>query len=423
MHRIVVKKTRAGHKRINMKQIIREIIKFCLLVILGVWFLQPSADLAFAKTAEVSAIRIGHTTDTTRFVLDIDQNIKFNIFTLANPNRVVIDITEVAWKSNYGGARGKGYIDRYRFGLFKPGTSRIVLDVKNPVIVNKAFIISPKRGKPYRFVIDLEKVSKQVFEERVKKPIPRPIKRKTIISPEQDLRNFRKKKLIVLDPGHGGHDPGSLGGKSHRGFPEKTIVLSAARAIKKELEKTGRYEVVMTRNRDIFLKLRSRSRIAHKKQADLFISIHADSFKSSKVRGATVYTLSERASDREAAALAARENKSDIIAGMDLEEEIDIVQSILIDLVKRETMNLSSIFANELIGQLKKAVLLRTRPHRTAGFIVLKGLDVPSVLIELGYLTNRTDAKLLMQKETQQNIGKAIVRAADIFFNKTYVTN
>ncbi|MBL4802097.1 MAG: N-acetylmuramoyl-L-alanine amidase [Emcibacter sp.] len=226
-----------------------------------------------------------------------------------------------------------------------------------------------------------------------------------------------------MDPGHGGHDPGNLGGKGYRGFPEKTVVLSAALAIKKELEKTGRYEVVMTRSRDVFVKLRNRSRIAHNKQADLFISIHADSFKSPKVRGATVYTLSEKASDREAAAMAARENKSDIIAGMDLEEEIDIVQLILINLVKRETMNLSSSFANELIPQLGKAVILRTRPHRTAGLIVLKGLDVPSVLVEIGYLTNSQDAKLLMQKETQRKIGRSIVRAADNFFNKSYVAN
>ncbi|PCI46686.1 MAG: N-acetylmuramoyl-L-alanine amidase [Alphaproteobacteria bacterium] len=406
-----------------MKQVIREITKFCLMAIIGGLSFQTFTVSVSAETPEVTAIRIGHSKNSTRFVLDINQNIKFNIFTLANPNRIVIDITEVRWKSNFGGASGKGFIDRYRFGLFKPGTSRIVLDVKNPVIVHKAFVIAPKRNKSYRFVVDLKKVSKQAFEKSIKKPIPRPGKRKLALKPTKDLRSQRSKKLIVLDPGHGGHDPGNLGGKGYRGFPEKTVVLSAAQAIKRELEKTGRYQVIMTRNRDVFLKLRNRSRIAHNKQADLFISIHADSIKSPRVRGATVYTLSEKASDREAAAMARRENKSDIIAGMDLEEEIDIVQSILIDLLKRETMNLSSSFANELIPQLKKAVILRTRPHRTAGLIVLKGLDVPSVLVELGYLTNVKDAKLLMQRETQQNIGRSIVRAADSFFNKTYVAN
>lgn len=410
-----------------MKQIIRGAVKHFMLVVLAGLILPGSMVSVLAKTPaktpEVSAIRLGHSNDKTRFVLDIDQNIKFNIFTLSNPNRIVIDITEVAWKNDFGGAKGRGYIDRYRFGLFKPGTSRIVLDVKNPVKVLNAFIIKPKTNKSYRFVIDLKKISQTAFETGVKKPPQRQAVTTKEVTPSKNLRIQRGKKLIVLDPGHGGHDPGNLGGKGFRGFPEKTVVLSAARVIKKELERTGRYQVIMTRNRDVFLKLRNRSRIAHQKQADLFISIHADSFKSSKIRGATVYTLSEKASDQEAAAMAARENKSDIIAGMDLEEEIDIVQSILIDLVQRETMNLSSSFANELIPQLNKVVLLRTRPHRTANLMVLKGLDVPSVLVELGYLTNRKDAKLLMQKETQQNIGKSVVRAADNFFNKTYAAN
>jgi len=406
-----------------MRRIIQEIVKKCLVVILGGVFLHISTVGVMAKPPEVSAIRIGSSKNNTRFVLDLDQNIKFNIFTLANPNRVVIDITEVEWKTNYGGAKGSGYIDRYRYGLFKPGTSRIVLDVKNPVTVDRAFIMKPRQKKPYRFVVNLKKASYEAFIRNVKKPTPQQARKRPETAPMQDLRSQRSKKLIVLDPGHGGHDPGNLGGAGYRGFPEKTVVLSAARTIQKTLEATGRYQVVMTRNRDVFLKLRDRSRIAHRRQADLFISIHADSFRSPKVRGATVYTLSERASDKEAAAMAARENKSDIIAGMDLEEEIDIVQSILIDLVKRETMNLSSSFANELIPQLQKVVLLRTRPHRTAGLIVLKGLDVPSVLVELGYLTNSQDAKLLMQKETQQNIGKSIVKAADHFFSKTYVAN
>lgn len=406
-----------------MKYIKRDIIKYCMLLILSSFALSIMPTLSYAKTPEVSAIRIGHHKNKTRFVLDLDQNIKFNIFTLANPNRVVIDISEVEWQNKFGGAKGSGYIDRYRYGLFKPGTSRLVLDVKYPVKVEKAFMIKGKRNKPYRFVIDLKKISKKAFITAAKKPVRRQIKKSVQTTPPKDLRSKRIKKLIVIDPGHGGHDPGNLGGKGYRGYPEKTVVLFAALTIKKELERTGRYKVIMTRNRDVFLKLRDRSRIAHEKQADLFISIHADSFKSSKVRGATVYTLSERASDKEAAAMAARENKSDIIAGMDLEEEIDIVQSILIDLVKRETMNLSSSFANELIPQLKKAVSLRTRPHRTAGLIVLKGLDVPSVLVELGYLTNSLDAKLLMQKDTQQKIGRSVVRAADNFFNKTYVAN
>ncbi|MBL4802096.1 MAG: AMIN domain-containing protein [Emcibacter sp.] len=161
-----------------MTQIIRQMIKFCMVVILGGLFLQIAPPVTHAKAPEVSAIRIGHNNNKTRFVLDINHNVKFNIFTLANPNRIVIDISEVEWKSNFGGAKGKGYIDRYRYGLFKPGTSRIVLDVKSPVTVHKAFIIKPKGNKPYRFVIDLKKISKKAFQDRVKKPIPRTARKK-----------------------------------------------------------------------------------------------------------------------------------------------------------------------------------------------------------------------------------------------------
>ncbi|MDG1995959.1 MAG: N-acetylmuramoyl-L-alanine amidase, partial [Emcibacteraceae bacterium] len=153
------------------------------------------------------------------------------------------------------------------------------------------------------------------------------------------------------------------------------------------------------------------------------ISIHADAFSSPDVRGATIYTLTENASDREAAKLAARENKSDVIAGVDLQDEPDIVQNILIDLVKQETMNLSNRFAKELSVELRKAIRVRKRSTRSAGFAVLKGIDVPSVLIEMGYLTNRTDAKLLMQKETHDKIGNAILKATDKYFQQNFAYN
>src|SRR5690606_18852661 len=200
------------------------------------------------------------------------------------------------------------------------------------------------------------------------------------------------RRLIVIDAGHGGVDPGAI---SVTGMQEKVITLSAAKVIKEVLEKTGRYEVMLTRDRDIFLPLRQRFEIARRARADLFISLHADSFKTSDVRGASVYTLSERASDREAALLAAKENKADIIAGIDLQGEAPEVSSILIDLARRETMNYSAHFATLLVQELGEAVMLRRNTHRFAGFMVLKAPDVPSVLLEMGYLSNPQDAKAL----------------------------
>lgn len=392
------------------------LIVFATLIIS---MIPDGAYSATGTTPEVTSARIGTSGGRTRFVLDVSHKIKYKIFTLANPYRVVIDIDEVDWHIGPGGAKGRGLIDQYRYGLFRAGTSRIVLDVKKPVKIHKSFTIRGKGKKPFRFVLDLKETTSAAFQKSIKKPVRvAALRPKPGTKTPRGLKKPRSKKLIVIDPGHGGHDPGNLGARGAGKFSEKTVTLSAAHTIRRMLEATGRYQVVMTRTRDIFLKLRDRSRMAHNRQADLFISIHADAFRSSKVNGATVYTLSENASDKEAAALAARENKSDIIAGVDLQDETNMVQNILIDLMKQETLNLSNRFANELIPVLKKAIRVRKRSHRQAGFAVLKGLDVPSVLIEMGYLTNQQDARLLMQRETQQKIGRAIVLAADRFFQK-----
>lgn len=374
----------------------------------------------YAAPPQVTAVRFGGDENKTRFVLEISGSPAFRSFSLANPNRIVIDLDEVSWKIGPGGGKGQGLINNYRYGLYTPGTSRIVLDLKNPVKIANSFVIKGKSGAADRLVFDFEKVTQAAFASNISKPAARA---QVVNSTRSQVIASSGKKVIVLDPGHGGHDPGNLGGVKVNGISEKNVTISASRNIKKILEASGRYKVIMTRNRDIFLKLRERSLVAHRNNADLFISIHADAFRSSTVRGATIYTLTEKASDREAALLAARENKADVIAGVDLGDETDIVQNILIDLVKQETMNLSNRFAGELSKELKKAIRVRKRSLRSAGFAVLKGIDVPSVLIEMGYLTNSTDAKLLMQKETHDKIGRAILNAADNYFAKNFAFN
>ena len=384
-------------------------------------FLFILTTYTFANSPEVTAVRIGGDENKTRFVLEINNDITFRTLSLANPNRVVIDLDEVIWKIGPGGAAGQGLINNYRYGLYLPGTSRIVLDLKKPAKLSNSFVIKGKGRKADRLVFDFERISQTQFISGLSTPELR-IKRES--DKEKSTAYFKLgKKVIVLDPGHGGHDPGNLGGVKVNGISEKNVTISAARNIKKILEGSGRYKVIMTRDRDIFLKLRERSLVAHRNNADLFISIHADAFSNPSVRGATIYTLTEKASDREAALLAARENKSDVIAGIDIGDEDDIVQNILIDLVKQETMNLSNRFAGELSAELKKAVRVRKRSLRSAGFAVLKGIDVPSVLIEMGYLTNRQDAKLLMQKETHEKIGRAILKSADKYFAKNSAFN
>ncbi|MAU41736.1 MAG: N-acetylmuramoyl-L-alanine amidase [Kordiimonas sp.] len=377
---------------------------------------------AEAKSVSVTGVRIGETNKKTRLVLELSERVNFNVFTLANPYRVVIDFDELDWKIGQGGDKGRGYISRYRYGLFKPGTSRLVLDIDRPVKVSKSFFIAANHKYPDRFVLDLEKTNHQTFVKNTRKPVA--VTRSSssaspvaAFDPSFSGKAKRTKKVIVIDAGHGGVDPGAPGAA---GKPEKKITLEVARAIRHALVSTGRYKVVMTRDRDLFIPLRKRVDIARAHDADLFLSVHADSLDNKKVRGATVYTLSETASDKEAAKLAAKENKADIIAGIDLGTETDDVSGILIDLVQRETMNYSVRFADVLVGQLKGKVLLRTNSHRFAGFRVLKAPDVPSVLLEMGYLSNYQDAKSLGTRQTQRKLAKTVQEAIDRYFEKAY---
>jgi N-acetylmuramoyl-L-alanine amidase len=222
--------------------------------------------------------------------------------------------------------------------------------------------------------------------------------------------------MVVIDPGHGGVDPGAIG---RSGTHEKDVTLAMAREVRRQLEQTGKFRVQLTRDEDIFIQLRERIAIARRQQADMFISIHADSMGNGNptTRGASIYTLSENASDSEAAALAARENRADIIAGMDLTRENRDVTSILIDLAQRETMNHSVVLARQLVKEMGREVqLLPQNPHRFAGFAVLRSPDVPSVLIELGYLSNRDDEELLTRPQHRTKVAGGIVRAVEGYF-------
>jgi N-acetylmuramoyl-L-alanine amidase len=218
---------------------------------------------------------------------------------------------------------------------------------------------------------------------------------------------------VVIDPGHGGVDPGAVGA---RGTMEKDIVLAMSRELQVVLERTGRYHVVLTRGDDSFMRLRERMAVARHAEADLFVSLHADAHKDLSLRGASVYTLSEQASDAEAEALAAKENKADLIAGVDLSEEAPEVTGILIDLAQRETMDLSSVFAQRLVIELGRATGLQRNTHRYAGFAVLKAPDVPSVLVELGYLSNPSEEDRLRTKRHRESLARAMERAIRRYF-------
>jgi N-acetylmuramoyl-L-alanine amidase len=225
------------------------------------------------------------------------------------------------------------------------------------------------------------------------------------------------KRVVVIDAGHGGVDPGATGVS---GTLEKDIVLATALEVRDTLERSGKYTVVMTRDDDVFLSLRARVAVGRRAKGDLFISIHADSAPGSSAQGATVYTLSERASDREADRLARSENQSDIIAGVDLTNESDVVTSILIDLAQRETKNSSVKFAQALVPELQQVAGVTQKSHKFAGFVVLKAPDVPSILIEIGYLSNQSDESAMRTARWRQSFAAAVGKAVDRYFKQSH---
>ena len=382
---------------------------------------------AAAGQTVVTDLRVGENAKTTRFVLDLSDRVEFRVFTLADPYRVVIDLPAVDWRLPVRPLpERRGLLAKLRYGLFKPGISRVVLDMNGPAAVDKAFLLVPAGVHAYRLVLDLVPTSRAAFLKRVSRPdaraaslTPVPARprpgygtAKTAVPPPplRKPRRAESKPVIVIDPGHGGVDPGTT---SVGGIYEKHVTLSVAREMKAQLERTGRFRVVLTRGRDIFVRLRDRVAKGRDAGARLFISIHADAIKNRKVRGLSVYTLSERASDAEAEALAEKENKADLIAGIDLTNETPEVANILIDLAQRESMNESVRFASLLIKELRRKTRVLRRSHRFAGFAVLKAPDVPSVLLEVGFLSNREDEKALRSKKYRAKLAAAVVRAVN----------
>jgi N-acetylmuramoyl-L-alanine amidase len=354
----------------------------------------------------------------TRLVIDVSQNIGVTAFTLADPYRVVIDVPQMVFQfPPKTGESGRGLIKAFRYGLVMPGGSRLVIDTKGPVRIDKAFVLDPVDAQPARLVLDLTAVDRVTFmrtlalENRARHPAE---SRK----PDRDTgaKAGDQRPLVMLDPGHGGIDNGT---SAQSGESEKTIVLDFALALRDKLEKAGKYRVAMTRSDDRFVPLAERVRMARAQSAALFISIHADALAKEEgdARGAAVYTLSETASDTEAARLAEAENKADVIAGVDLSAEPDEVADILIDLAQRETKHFSADFAKTLLRELKTSARLHKHPIKSAGFRVLKAPDVPSVLIELGYVSSRQDLKLLTSETWRARATNSIVQAVHAFFS------
>jgi N-acetylmuramoyl-L-alanine amidase len=334
-------------------------------------------------------VRVGGDDHRTRFVVDLTRKIDLAAFTLADPYRVVVDLPQVAFKlPAKAGEHGRGLVKAFRYGLIMQGGSRIVLDTKGPVRVDKAFVLDSAAGQPARLVLDLSATDRDSYLRNIEvqsHATPHIKVQRSAAVPESDKD---PRPLIVLDPGHGGIDSGT---KSFDGkVDEKDVVLAFGLELRKILERSGKYRVAMTRTDDTFVPLQERVRFARQHHASLFISIHADSVprREGQAEGASVYTLSEKASD------------------------------ILVDLAQRETKTFSLQFARAAVNELKTTARLHKHPLKSAGFVVLKAPDVPSVLVELGYMSTKDDLTHLRSSAWRARASAALAEAVDTFFTR-----
>lgn len=401
-----------------------------LVMILGVSGLSGQAVTpAMANSTVAKDARLGGDKARTRFVADLSRSTEYSIFTLADPYRVIIDLPDVSFKLPQGlGRKGKGLVSAYRYGLFAPGKSRIVIDVIGPVHVEQSFVLKSKGSTPAKLVVDIVPTDVENFKRRQRALYNKRMKAQNKVrqaSLDKTIEKLTKpeqpkaRQRIVIDPGHGGVDPGALG---VAGSQEKDIVLIFAKTLLEELKGYKKYDIKLTRSVDVFVPLQDRVQIAEDYNADLFVSVHADSISkrlASRTRGATVYTLSKEGSDQEARAFASKENKADILGGLDLPTEASEVGGILLDLTMRETKNQSLKFAEYAVGRMQSKTKMTANKNRSANFVVLRSAVIPSVLIELGYISNKSDEKLLRSKKWRRDLARALAKAIDRFLKES----
>ncbi|MGO8952721.1 MAG: N-acetylmuramoyl-L-alanine amidase [Rhodomicrobium sp.] len=372
---------------------------------------------------------IGGDAQHTRFVAFLSKKVDYRIFSIGDPYRIVIDLPEAEIQVPAGIKRG--LVLSSRSGLLAPGKSRIVIDLAEPALVEKSELLPPENGLPARLIIELTKSTLKAFSAQSKAPPPLQLEKPAQIA-AQKKDPADKRPLIVIDPGHGGVDAGAHGRIT--GTPEKDVALDFCKTLKAKLEETGKYQVIATRTTDVFVPLDDRASAASVPMADLLISIHADTLDAKRlgvksvqeVRGGTIYTLSDEASDEQAKILAQNENRADLQAGVGSEQMLSPaiaaeINNILGDLESRGKKNRSLALANYLIEHLKNKMKFNIRPHRSANLRVLKAAGVPAVLIELGYLSNTEDEKLLTSADWRAATASALASAVNEFMAERQV--
>ncbi len=393
------------------------------LITLFVTFLSLTSS---AQAANILSMRIGQQVSSVRIVFDSDKAFNYNVFLLSDPKRLVVDAIDCQLKKNLH-SDTNNLISSTRVGNLNDSDKRIVFDLKKPALIKKVFTLPPQGTQKWRLVVDLALSSERDFEAKIGtkyaisssktqsvSTASNEKKSSSWFSSSSSAKPQSRKKIIVLDPGHGGKDPGAIG--AYGKIYEKNITLAMGKELKSQLEKKG-YTVYLTRSTDIFIPLRQRVKIAQKYKADLFMSLHADSAPNRNAKGLSIYTLSETASDKEAAALAERENKVDIIGGVDFSEYSKEINDILISLSQTDCRNKSSKFASYMVSEMKKSVKIVSDTHRFAGFAVLKAPDIPSALLEMGYLSNKGEEALLKQSDYRKKLATSAAKAIDKYFS------
>ena len=377
--------------------------------------LLPAMQAGAQEPLHVRGYKMAGDAARMRVVIQFNNDPEFRWILMRGPHRLVVEMPEAGFSLNAQDLAPRGMVTSVQYGNTARERSRLILSFDGPFDVERIEMLENDDEEGFRLVADIVAASEGAFEKAMAEQVETTASTRT--TPKSDrLKNLapgERRFRVVVDAGHGGVDTGA---KGVSGMLEKTITLAFALELKKKLESTGLYDVFLTRDRDLFLRLDERVRMARQYEADLFISIHADAIRLKNVRGATVYTVSDKASDAEAAAKAVRENLADEIAGFEIEEEHPEVTDILADLIRRETQSFSIRFARSLVGELSDTIeMIPTNPHRFAGFRVLRAPDVPSVLLELGYLSNDEDEALLRDPQWRAKAADSIAAAIALF--------
>ena len=421
--------------------------RYLLLIILLICpslVIWPSlTDAAQGATPSLLDYRVGGTSSETRLVLDFSQAVKFSVALRTDGGQLVVTLPKLSATPDFAATKGSLLIKTIRAEA-AGGQTSLLIDLNRAAALKQSFAIPARDGKPFRIVIDL--LPQQNRPEAAIDPAPAvttsgTLQEKTVALPksapkavsaaasqksvkpaiptdnDNDAPAKSQKHIIVIDAGHGGPDGGATG---EDGSHEKNITLAMAKELKRQLAANPAYKIYLTRETDIFIPLKGRRDIARNRKADLFISLHADSMGSGDgtVRGASFYTLSNEASDAMSAKLATRENKADLIGGIDVGVDDADVAGILIDLTMRETMNQSKRFASNLSRSFTgNSIKLLDKPMRAAGFAVLKAPDVPAVLIEMGFLSSPDDVRLLQSPPYQAKLAGSIAKGVNQYFD------